>query len=83
MQQRSDRPSLYYVEGIQVKKKYQRQAPVPADGAHGIPCLICYMQQTTNFATSFLIFKDLGMIFHENRLPADGSLGMPCLICYF
>ena len=28
MQQRSDRPSLYYVEGIQVKKTYQRQAPV-------------------------------------------------------
>ena len=28
VQQRSDRPSLYYVEGIQVKKKDQRQAPV-------------------------------------------------------
>ena len=28
MQQRSDRPSLYYVEDIQVKKTYQRQAPV-------------------------------------------------------
>ena len=26
--QRSDRPSLYYVEGIQVKKTDQRQAPV-------------------------------------------------------
>ena len=31
------------------------------------------LQQTTNFATSFLIFKKSGMIFHENRLPADDS----------
>ena len=30
VQQRSDRPSLYYVEGIQVKKTDQRQAPVVA-----------------------------------------------------
>ena len=42
------------------------------------------LQQTTNYATSFLIFKKKkGMIFHENRLPADDSHEMSCLICYF
>ena len=36
MQQRSDRPSLYYVEGIQVKKRYQCQAPVRLTALDGV-----------------------------------------------
>ena len=34
------------------------------------------LQQTTNFATSFLIFK-------TNKVPADDSHEKPYLICYF
>ena len=35
----------------------------------------------TNFATSFLIFKKKGIIFHENRLSAaDDSHEISCLI---
>ena len=36
------------------------------------------LQQTTHFATSFLIFEKKGMIFHENRLPADDSHEISC-----
>ena len=41
------------------------------------------LQQTTNFATFFLIFRKKGMIFHENGLPAYDSHEISCLICYF
>ena len=41
------------------------------------------LQQTTNFATSFLIFRRNKVCYHENCLPADNSHEISCLICYF
>ena len=40
------------------------------------------MQQTTNFATSFLVFEKKGMIYHENRLLADDSHEISYLIFF-
>ena len=40
------------------------------------------LQQTTIFATSFLVFRKKSIIFHENRLPADDSDEILYFICY-
>ena len=62
MHQRSDRPSLYYVEGIQVKKTDQRQAPVDLRSVS--PTINTYIQLVRHL----LLFLFTGVVTADYEL---------------